>query len=333
MNTTELIARVRLNCFFSSASHPDYTDAAIMDELWDQENELFGRNIINARSGYWLTYIDRALLTSDPVPGSVRLHPRGASGTFESAAISYQAPDLWIPMSALTETEVPMYDLPTGQLGTPFHYVPRGDQLQLVPVPNASALKVRIKFYRRPNKLVIAQDGFAGTTRRGQVLSTTGSTQITMNSLPFDPNTGIAITGTQRFDVIRGGAAGNWADVIFSGIANFSGTTITLSGVFSDDLPQFAAILPGDFVRLGDTSEWPQLPVDFHRALADATSIKILTQLGLDQKAASIATQLAADLNRFQDVITPRGKDGAKDIVAPHGLYRGNARGWVVKFP
>lgn len=351
MNSSELIERVRRTCFFTSATHPDFTDQVILDELNDQQTELFGRNVVNARNGYWLVVTERNLASLTQlgfIDSAYLLHERAALGGLESVAISLQSPFSWIPLDEFSESEVPQFDLPSNQTTIPTGYVIRGDRIQLIPAPSAAVVGLQIKWYRRPSKLVLPQDGNAGSTSRGRVTSITPASGLgtcVVDALPFDMSATppAVLNGSYPIDIVRGDYSSQWSEVIFSGSVTFSGST-SLSLVGSQQLRSFGTSnnviansgngpVTSDFVRLADTSDWPQLPREFHRSLADAVSIKILTELGLHAKAERLAASLAADLNRFQDMITPRTKSSAKDICAPGGMYRGNARGWTVRFP
>jgi hypothetical protein len=67
-----------------------------------------------------------------------------------------------------------------------------------------------------------------------------------------------------------------------------------------------SSIQVGDYVRAADQSEWAPIPDDFHRCLADITSIKILIQRDFQQKAMGYAQDVNSDLSRFSSLINDR---------------------------
>lgn len=351
MNTTELIERVRLGVFTTAANHPDYTDAVIMTELWNQLLKVFGRNIINARSGYWLA--QDYWTSSLQLNGGMIISPRAYGSNLEKVELSqvaYQVGDFF-EIEEVEEGQVNNLDLPVGQTGSPYSYVQRNDLCQLIPFPNASVLAGRLTFYIRPSKLVAPQDGTQGSTLRGFITgnpAVTGNRQsptsisITMNALPFDMTLNVPAAPSGAgvpIDIVRGGE-GSWHEVIYRGTYSFAGGT---TGNINDAQLNPGAFVPlsiaalkmrqGDYVRLAGQSEWPALPDDYHDCLADCATIRILKQLNMSMKADDLVGMLSSDLDRFQDLITPRAKNSAKDIVAPQGLYRGSSKGWAVKFP
>lgn len=349
MNSTDLVERVRLNVFGTAANLTDYTDAVIMTELWNQQVKMFGRNIINARAGYWIAQDE---FSGVAATGMMQINSRSHSSNIEKAelsSVSSPGEGDWYPIEEIEESQVQNYALSFGQTGVPYNYVQRNDNLVLQPFPNASIARGRITYYMRPSKLVAPQDGTGGSTQRGVLTalpSVTGSVtaptavSLTFLNLPFDMtlSTPAAPTGLQPIDIVRGGE-GSWHEVIWRGFMTFSASpqAITIGGANNGSAwPLSLAaqrVRPGDYIRLINQSEWPALPDDYHDCLADCAAIKIMKQLNMSMKADDLAASLSADLNRFQDLITPRAKNSAKDIIGPAGLYRGSARGWTVKYP
>jgi hypothetical protein len=73
-------------------------------------------------------------------------------------------------------------------------------------------------------------------------------------------------------------------------------------------------IAVGDFVRAGEQTDWPCLPDDFHRCLADVAAIKILYELNLLDKAQALEATVGNDLQRFRSLLLPRVKADPKVI-------------------
>lgn len=329
MNTNDLIARVRIAAFIPDvAQAPDYSDAWIMQELNDQQATLFERPIVNARSGYWRKSYQFAIIAGD---ATYTVPPRACAGGFDKIDIAYDSNLNFVPLPELDEDNARLVEC--GQPGPVSAFIMRGDQITLLPTPDGSAFYLRPSYYTRPSRLQVPQNiSPNGGTDRGRITSIAGiaSRQVVVNAIPFDMEllTPAAMSsGSQLIDIVR---PTGWHELQLVGATQtYTGTTITIGGV--DDLSTVAV---GDYVRVAEQTDWPNLPDDYARCLSDATAVKILLQLTFDAKAKSLAASLGGDLVRFQDLLTPRVKDsGGQDIVQPPYLYRGRARTWQAKYP
>jgi hypothetical protein len=98
------------------------------------------------------------------------------------------------------------------------------------------------------------------------------------------------------------------------------------------DVPGVTPPVPGDYVRFADQTDWPALPQEFHRTLADSTACKILNARSMFDKEAMLQKSVDRDLARFGLTLNPRVQTSGKVLVAPN-MYRGSRRGVVVKYP
>ena len=73
----------------------------------------------------------------------------------------------------------------------------------------------------------------------------------------------------------------------------------------------------GDYVRGEDESDWPGLPHEFHRTLADATAAIILADIGMADRGEKLAAKVKSDLERMRAMIEPRLGDGGILQKAP----------------
>lgn len=333
MNSTELDARVRMGAFIGDpTTAPDYTTAWVLNELNDQMTLLFERAIVNARQGFWRKSYQFAIIAGDanyPVP------PRAIAGGFDKIDIAFDSNLNFVPLREYSEDDVRLIE--QGQPGPVSGFVMRGDQIILLPTPDNSAFWLRPSYYSRPSRLVGPQNNTSGTggTDRGRITSiaSIGSRQVIINTLPFDQELvtpAVITSGSQPIDIVR---PNGWHEIqVIGATQTFTGTTpatVTIGGV--DDL---STVQVGDYVRVAEQTDWPNLPDDYARCLADATAIKILTQLGDKQKAEVLSGILGSDLSRFLELLSPRVKNtGGQDIVAPFNLYRGSGIPWQVKYP
>lgn len=333
MNSVDLDAACRMGAFIGDpATYPDYSTAWVLAELNAQQMSLFEKPIVNAKSGYWRKYYQFAI-----TPGRA-LYPapsRAITGGFDKIDIAFDSNLNFVPLTEYGEHDVRLIE--QGQPGPVAGFIMRGDSIQLLPTPDSSAFTLRPSYLLRPSRLQAPQNNTLGTggTDRGRItdISGIGSRVITINTLPFDqelPTPAAITSGLQFIDIVR---PTGWHEVqVVSASQTFVGVgpaTVTIGGV--DDL---STVQVGDYVRVAEQTDWPALPDDFARCLADATAVKIMLQLNMEQKAKALAASLGGDLLRFQDLISPRVKNtGGEDVVAPFAMYRGRGRNRVVKYP
>lgn len=308
MNTTELITTTRESAGIGdAAAYIDYTDARMLRELQDKLCTVFEDMVTKARSGYWL---QSKLYTTTAGRAKYRIPPRAVVGGLESIAIATNSGGALYEIQQIPAEDIQDYEGTPGRTGQPVVYAVVGDQIQFIPIP-PSPISFKFLYYIRPSKLVPQQSSSTGGTVRGQVtaVNTTART-ITVNALPFDQNLAVpaAITsGLQTIDVVH---ADGWHELSLVGATQtIAGLIFTVGG--TDDM---SLIEVGDFVRVADQTDWPCLPDDFHRCLCDATAVKILIELHLNEKSDVLAGNNGNDLVRFKSLLYPRVKSAPKQI-------------------
>jgi len=329
VRSDELVAEIRMRAFIPDA-HPDYTTARIILETNSIMGTLFPQMVVDARAGFYLDNVIGTTTASRPI---YRIPGRSIVGGLEKVEIATSSNE-FKPLTEVTPYDAGLlagpYNNPT--LGFPVRYVVEGDQIRLLPCPDA-AYALRMRYYRRPNRLVSQQSSTLNSgTVRGQVTAVNTTTRtITVNVVPFDMEavaagviTPAAITsGSVRIDVIHGDG---WHELaLTNAIQTLAGSVFTIAGT-----ADMTAIEVGDWVRAAEQTDWPQLPDDFHATLVDATAVEILTSMGLPDKAASLSQRMGSDLQRFKDLLLPRVKDSSRIIKPTFGsrLHRGRSR-WV----
>lgn len=321
MRSLDIIERIRRNLVVTVATLSDYSDDVLYDETDDCLMTKFERSVVSARSGYWCK---PAVFTTVPGTSKYRIPPRAVTQGLEKVEIALSSTAQYVPLVATTEESAADYDrAPSTNQGNPEAYVVRGDQLVLLPTPSA-ALSLRVWYYVRPSRLVAPQSG-PSVTQRGRVTGVNSAARtITVDVVPFDQEVGPgAITSAnQRIDVIH---PDGWHELALIGATQtLAGLIFTVGG--TDPLDE---ITIGDFVRAAEQTDWPALPDDFHRTLADLTSVQILIQLGLAEKAGQIGELAAGDTLRFVDLIAPRVKADPPTIPLGGGWGGGGSfRGW-----
>jgi hypothetical protein len=205
-----------------------------------------------------------------------------------------------------------------GENGLPHSYTMRSDSIQLFPTPDA-VYNLRFHCYLRPNNLVEYQN-------RGLIqLVDPDNRLLVVDDFPYDQSLtppAVITSGSQLIDVVRPNGA---HDVVLAGSTQ---TTSTPFGFKEFVLPvgtDMSMIAVGDYVRVAEQSEWPQLPQEMHNTLADAAAAAVWLKKGYTEKAKNLASSVQADLQRFRDGLQPRVKDAPKKIKARFGIIRGRS--------
>lgn len=317
MNTTELLAKLRLNTLLEDTA-VDYTDAVLLTELNDSLTTKFQQLVLDADSGYWL---QSTTVTTTVGQAAYRIPPRSI-GLSKVEIVGVNASNAsYCRLPRTTEGHSDLFQTTVGGVGTPQCFVTRGDQIVLLPTPDNSGYTLRISYYIRPSRLQVSQNNVSGTDR-GRVLSfNTVTRAVLVNAIPFDQSLAspAAITsGVNTIDVIH---PNGWQELAVVGSAQtFAGNIFTIP----TDV-DMGEIQVGDYVRASDQTDWPPIPIDFHRCLVDVTSVKVLIQQDNQPKAAGIASDVNADIGRFATLISQRVKEEPVTVRASLPFLR---RGW-----
>lgn len=288
MRVDDLITAVRITGRLSD-NDVDYTSARLRQELTDALHQVFGRDIIQSKSGAWLKDYE---VTTTAGKTRYRIPYRACTGVGESVELDN---------SAIVNYRIV------------------GDQVVFGSEPSSGST-LSFAYYLRPSLLVQEQSA-------GLVSSVTVATrQVVVNSLPTNRVTATPIASNDLLDIVH---PNGWHELaIINASQTLSGTTITFaSGTDMSDVEV------GDYVRAADQTDWPCLPDDFHRVLADVTASRILRRRGYFQKADSVMAECETDLERFRDAVEPRLKAASQKVVPRYGILRGSfSRRWP-EFP
>ena len=308
MDSTALVTAVRIAGFIPDNS-PDYTDSRIRTELVDVLHEIYEKTVVNARQGFWL---QQSITDIEADQYYYRIPARAVTGGLEKL----QAIDGGGKVRHLVYTDLKTaYQYENQGPGEPRAFVILGDQIQLLPKPSVTGWQLRFTYYIRPSALVATQ-----TAGRVTAVNTTLRT-ITVNAIPDDQVlTGDIVSGTSLIDVVH---PDGWHELSLVGATQTWATlTITVTDDQSMDLIQV-----GDYVRAAGQTDWPCLPDDFHRSLADAAAVVTLVSTGQMSKAQLLGSKVQSDIERLQDLIQPRVKDSPRILKPTYGFLRGVSGG------
>jgi hypothetical protein len=312
VNSAELIEALRIDAFITSA-FTDFSDARCLVELNNAMTQTFERAVAQARSGYWLKQSTQAVT---PGRGKYRIPYRAVTGGLEQVALA-DTDGKFLKLEEVSETHAQVYESANNEQGTVAKYVVRGDQVVLLATPS-SAMTLRWSYYVRPSRLVTPQTAGVVTSVN------TAARTLTVNSVPLNQEgTPFAIASGSLIDIVH---PGGWYELALVGApVTIAGVTLTIGGTAPMD-----EIETGDFVRAAEQTDWPCLPEDFHRCLADVAAVKVMTSLNMIGKAGALASQLGADISRFNDLLVSRVKSEAKVLKPPRSILQvgRSSRSW-----
>lgn len=175
-----------------------------------------------------------------------------------------------------------------------FFYYVEGDDIVLYPNSD-SGNTLRMYYYRRPNKLVRVIES-------GKITAiNTGTGQLTLDNVPA------AWSTSNTFDVI------NYQPPFETKLSNQTASAVSSPTVTLSDVSD---LVVGDYVALTDESPIPQIPVETHVLLAQATVIACLESLG-DINGSRTAEQKYERLkDNFLNTVSSRVKGDPKRIVS-----------------
>lgn len=284
MDASELVTAIRTSAFLPTTD-PVFTDARLRIEATDALHTIVERAVVNARSGYWLK---KHTVTTEAGKTRYRVPHRSIAGTAEAIRLG----------DGTFEGD---HKPPT--------YRWLGDYIEFAVAPDAGQT-LTFEYYLRPSRIVATQAA-------GRIGSVSAS-GVVVNILP---NQQLASGGAtplvvgDRVDIVK---PNGWHEVVVANaeISSVFFTAIGLAGVDLSDVEE------GDYIRFADETDWPCLPTDFHRTLADITAAQVLTSKGLNEKADSLRKQAGPALERLQDLLTPRVKNDPPAIVPSVGVLR-----------
>lgn len=288
----------------------EFTDARVLIELNDKLQTAFEDIVVKSRAGYWLHEFIYTTVAND---ADYRIPARAVVGGLEKVEIASVSTGPYLKLSEIPSSEAQLYR--STQLGgpqTPYVFTVVGDLVECIPTPPAGYF-LKLTYYIRPSRLRISQSSTQGGdgVDRGRITAVNvGARTVTVNVLPFDQSltAPAAITSaTSTLDVVH---PDGWHELSYVGATQtLSGTVITFT-----DTQDMTDILVGDYVRVADQTDWPCLPDDFHRCLADTVAIKILIMQDLEAKAALLTDNAGNDVLRFKSLLLPRVKAEPKSI-------------------
>ena len=299
--TDDLVAEVKLRCGWPSAGG-FMTDSEILTIADSEMSGTVAPLIRRAREEFWVVSAPDVAIESGV--SEYRVPSRALGSALRDVLIvdgdkMYSAPEL-------PPEEEWRYKTTCGPWNSPFGYFLQGSYIQILPTPTTASYSLRLKYYRRPSKLV----PLASAAKVSSAGGTTITTAATVPSAWGTSESVDIIDSLSPYDSLGDDLAGT----------SIATTNVTISaGVPS-------TVKAGDYVSLEETTPVPQIPDAVRPVLVLATMRGCLDAAGDNEDAAKAEAQLTRQSARIGGLIEPRVTGERPVVVNRYSALRGGGR-------
>lgn len=276
------------------------------DDLIEAE---LGLSVYDADDGRWAATAADVSVTAGRA--TYRIPSRAWAGSIDQVSL-IDAQGNEIPLVYVDRSEVALWS--SASLWSDPRYTLEGDAIRLLPTPADSAYSLRVRYIRRPSRLV--------TVSSAALISAVGASALTVASYP-------AGWSSLNVDVVRGE---HHADPLEDDVTvtASAGTTLTRgSGSFATS--GTLGISAGDYACEAGTTCVLPVPSVAVRYLVDLTAYDVCTDLADSEGAAEIARTLEMRRKRMEEALARRSRTAPK-VIARHSPLRsagmGSPRSW-----
>ena len=295
----DLLTALRLRCRIPDGASVA-SDAELLTVADDQIATVFTPLIRQVQEEYGVRTTDTALVSGQT---DYRIPSRSSAGNLRDVlVVAPGGAAIGLPRVSLEESgryaEGGSPYWPTGMAFTVI-----GDKVRILSSGQRTTDTLRLRWYLRPSKLILAAAADAVTTA-------TSSTSI--------EGSWSAISDGDTVDVIQ--AVPNFDALTVDDTAGVAGSTLTLTNGADD-------VADGDYVCPAGQTPIIQLPAELHSVLVTACSITVYEMLR-DSEAGSIAAKrLGRELDQVRMLLAPRVDGEESHIINRRGILRGGRRG------
>jgi hypothetical protein len=294
--TTELIANLKRRASVPT-NQSLFENSDFLGLMSDEMESVLVPLILAAREGYFATYSDTLLVAGT---NTFDIPDRAVGGKLQDVLIVDSDGNTIQDLPSLNSHDqgIDTDDLERQMYG----FFMEGMRVRLFPADNWVGYYLRMKYYRKPNRLVTEASA-------GQVTAIdTGTNTVTLGNVPTTWST------STTFDVIEGRPHfRSLADD--QAITALSGYDLTFSS-----LP--TGLVVGDWVAEAGESPIPQVPFEAFKWLAQAGACKVVEALGKTSELQAAQGKLNVLENAFLKLISPRVDYAPKKIIPHHGIFR-----------
>lgn len=306
-DTTALLADIRQRARAPSGTPSGWADADLLRAANDELLSVLVPEMLRLREEYFVTTYEVAFTagtSSYALPSRAALHKLRSVGRLESDGTYHTLQKLnpeELDRRNLTDQSTPLY-----------HYFER-NKVVVYPPPDGDSGSLRVKYFRRPSRLVANTTGSSGNVA---LVASTSSTTITLSV----PRPSAWTTGTV-LDVL--GASEPWEPLADSltvtAVSGPPGAILTFASVPS-------GISAGDYVCLAGEAPFVQLPSEYFSVLAQRVANQLLRG-GTDTKSLEEGIEALAKMEAPLLAATETRDEGSGDFVVQRGLsWNGSSR-------
>jgi hypothetical protein len=304
--TTELLADIRSKAYISD-THPEYTSAVLLRYADEEHRTGILPALLRIREEYNVTHSDQSITAARQ---SYRIPSRAQLGLVRKVFLLDTSGNAKEPPYLAPET-LELYSGQTAALSGIGGYTVSGDEVYLLPTPANTEGTLRIKYYRRPSKLV--------------------APSTAADELPHVITAGVTTT-TLTLGAAHGFDDGDLVDVVqanppFSvlaqsiAVSSVTGTTVNIPAVITD-------LAVGDYLATAEETPVPLLPAELHSVLAQAVAVRVLKESGSLARHSLASAQYDRDLGSCLSAMTPRQRGSATKVFNPYSPLRSRMSGY-----
>ncbi len=310
--TDELLRRVRLLAFLPDAGGP--TDAELLEVANDELRTLVAARLAAAREEHWVKTEDVPIVAG---VRRYRLLRRALGRIVRSVRLVEQSTQRVIDLHENSDAPTGSYVGASWAAGMNVYYWE--DDFLVFPIQPPTGWSIRIRYLRRPSRLVKASECAAI-----EYAASTTSLHVTSSPATWP--------GGYYLDIVRGDAPFDlsYVDLVLSGGAGT--TTINLVPDTPIVVADFVDLVTypndrADYLCPRDTTCYPQLPEELHPVLVAAVARRALEAVR-DKEGAELArATLAERAKAASDIIEPRNEERSEPLGSRYSAMRGGSGG------
>ena len=294
-DSVELLRLIRLRGSIPSNAH-DWPAAHLLEQASRELLENHLPLLVAARGEYLVKTIDISLVQGQlayrlpdrcaAVRSVAYLQSDGTLSTLEEA-IPPELSDNWVNVNRIARPE---------------RYVFREHSLELFPLPQNSADKIRVRYHLRPSRIVSTSDASVMTRAITAVTPNTPSPGLT--------TLGFATTAyTGPIDIIKSSSP---FDIVGVGLTPSTQTTTT-AVVPSISIPD---VVVGDWIAQTNYTPFANVPVELHQPIALRAAAAVVGIKGDGLSGRLIDEAESKEKKLLVGILAPRSKGNVKRLVS-----------------
>lgn len=304
--TTDFLSAVRRRTRIPDGDHP-FSNTDLL-ELGDEETLTLVMPLVRrVKQEYGIAIYDVAIASGTY---TYRLPTRTAGGTIKTLVHVDGDGNETHKIEPVSLTSLPGFI--RNDAAVPTHYAMQADAVHL---NGTGGTTLRMKYYRRPSKLVAVSA--AGPITDNDP-GTTGRVTLADTSMFSGTFTGDVVRAQPQFDLPL-------QDIVVSVV---NGTTLSLAttGLVAIDVPD-AGVGNGDYVTESGETPIPQVPDLCHPLLVAAVSVRVLESLGNQALLGAAQAKLEESKKAVEQLIEERDEGSSAKWIADSPLRQG-FRSW-----